>query len=258
MTARPISISGRPLAGGRLPAVCAPLVGRTRDALLAECRVVAAKRPDLLEWRVDFFEGIVDVAAVLDAAAALRSAAGGIPLLFTRRSSREGGEAIAIGEAQVVAMYRAVCEARAADLVDFEASNDEADVRAVREASRGHGLGLVLSHHNFHFTPPAGELVARFVQAERLGADVAKVAVMPRSAEDVLCLFDATLQASRQLAIPVVSMSMAGLGAVSRLAGGVFGSALTFAVGREASAPGQVPIEDVRLVAEVLRRVSEG
>jgi 3-dehydroquinate dehydratase I len=155
-----------------------------------------------------------------------------------------------------VALYRAICEARAADLVDFEAANDTADVQAVREASHAAGIGLVLSYHNFQRTPPAGEILARFEQAAALGADVAKVAVMPQSPEDVLQLFDATLQASRRLAIPVVSMSMAGTGAVSRLAGGVFGSSLTFAVGREASAPGQVPIEDVRTVLGVLRRAS--
>jgi hypothetical protein len=37
-------------------------VGRTREALAAETAAVAAKRPDLLEWRVDFLEAIADTA----------------------------------------------------------------------------------------------------------------------------------------------------------------------------------------------------
>ena len=62
------------------------------------------------------------------------------------------------------------------------------------------------------------------------------------------------LQASRTLAIPVVSMAMGGLGAVSRVCGASFGSALTFAVGQSASAPGQMPIEDLSAALAVLRK----
>ena len=256
MQARPIIVAGRPLAGGRLPAVCAPLVGRTRDALLAEAAEVAAKQPDLLEWRVDFFDGIADTQAVLATGVALREAAGGIPLLFTRRSRREGGEPIEIDEPQVVALCRAVCDSGFAALVDFEMDNAAEHIRELRECSRAKGIGLVLSFHDFQATPSLEVLVGRFEQAQRLGADVAKVAVMPRSPDDVLRLLQATSAASASLSIPVVSMSMAGLGAVSRLCGGVFGSALTFAVGRSASAPGQIPIDEVRAGLAILAKAS--
>jgi len=255
---RPILLQGRPLAGGRLPAICAPLVGRTRDALRAEVAAVAAKAPDLLEWRVDFFAAIADTPAVLAAAADLRAAAGGLPILFTRRAEREGGQAIALAEAQVVALYEAVAASGAVDLLDFEMDNAETDVRAVRALAHRFGLPLVLSFHDFQRTPADAELQARFAQAQRLGADVAKLAVMPQAMEDVHRLLGATLQASRSLDIPVVSMAMGGLGAVSRLCGGVFGSALTFAVGAAASAPGQVPIEDVRAAIAVLQRATSG
>jgi 3-dehydroquinate dehydratase-1 len=255
---RPILLQGRPLAGGRLPAICAPLVGRTREALRAEIAAVAAKTPDLLEWRVDFFAAIADTAAVLATAADLRAAAGGLPILFTRRAEREGGQAIGLSEAQVVALYEAVAASGALDLLDFEMDNAEADVRAVRALAHRHGLPLVLSFHDFQRTPADAELQARFAQAQRLGADVAKLAVMPQAMEDVHRLLGATLLASRSLDIPVVSMAMGGLGAVSRLCGGVFGSALTFAVGAAASAPGQVPIEDVRAAIAVLQRATSG
>jgi 3-dehydroquinate dehydratase-1 len=256
MPARPIEFKGRPLAGGQLPAVCAPLVGRTRSALLAEAAAVAAKAPDLIEWRVDFFEGIADTPAVVQLAGELRQAAGGIPILFTRRSRREGGEPIPLDEPQVLALYLAVCASGSVDAVDYEAANDPALLAELREAARRHGLALFLSFHDFNGTPPLGELVQRFEQAERLGADVAKVAVMPRSERDVLVLLEATLQASQKLRVPVVSMSMAGLGALTRVCGGAFGSALTFAVGGAPSAPGQLPIEDVRAGLALLRRAA--
>lgn len=256
MQPRPLELKGRPLAGGRLPAVCAPLVARTRAALLAEAATVAAKRPDLLEWRVDFFQGMDDRAEVLAAAAELRAHAGGIPILFTRRSRREGGEPIPLDEPQVLELYRAVCESGCVDFVDFEMDNEPAHVAQVRELARRCGLPLVLSFHDFQRTPDAASLAARFAQALELGADVAKVAVMPGNMEDVHLLLGANLQASRSLGIPVIAMAMGPLGAVSRLCGGVFGSALTFAVGAAASAPGQMPIEDVRAGLEVLQRAA--
>jgi 3-dehydroquinate dehydratase-1 len=51
-------------------------------------------------------------------------------------------------------------------------------------------------------------------------------------------------------------MSMAGYGAVTRLCGGAFGSAMTFAIGQSASAPGQMPIEDLAAGLAILRKAS--
>ncbi len=237
-----------------MPAICAPLVARTHEALLLETRAVAAKKPDLLEWRVDFFQGIGDTNTVVETAAQIKMAADGIPLIFTRRSSVEGGQEIPLSEDQVVSMYRAVCESGSMDLIDFEMSNDAAHVGEVRDMSRAAGMPLILSFHNFDATPAKDFLIERFAQAEQLGADVAKVAVMPRSMDDVLTLLSATLQASRELLIPVVSMSMAGYGSITRLCGWAFGSAMTFAVGQGSSAPGQMPIDELSLALHVLQK----
>lgn len=254
MQPKAIHLNGKPLGSGRFPAICAPLVGRTREQLLAEAATVAAKKPDLLEWRVDFFQDIADTAAVVEIAARIKEVAGGMPLLFTRRSSREGGEKIALSEEQVVDLYRAVCQNGQADFVDFEMGNDAAQVRRVRELSRASGVQLVLSFHDFQQTPGVEFLNQRYAQAQSLGADIAKVAVMPRNMDDVLTLLAATLQSSRTLTIPLIGMSMGGPGAISRLCGWAFGSALTFAVGETASAPGQLPIEDLEAGLAVLRK----
>jgi 3-dehydroquinate dehydratase-1 len=254
MHPRAIELKGRAAGSGRFPAICAPLVGRTRERLLAEVAVVAAKRPDILEWRVDFFEGIGDTAHVVDALAALKQAAAGIPILFTRRSMREGGERIALSESEVVALYRAVCASGDVDIVDFEMGNDPADVKAVREMSRAAGVKLILSFHDFQRTPSAEVLEQRFAQAASLNADIAKVAVMPQGMDDVLTLLSATLRAGKALDIPLVSMSMGRLGAITRMCGWAFGSAMTFAVGEASSAPGQMAIEAVDAALVLLQK----
>jgi 3-dehydroquinate dehydratase-1 len=252
--AKAIQLNGQAIAGGKLPLICTPLVGRTLDKLLSELAIVLPKKPDVLEWRVDFFEQISDTALVIATAAAIKRAAESVPLLFTRRSVLEGGEKIALNEDQVIAMYTAVCSSKHIDLIDYEMVNEADNIVRVREAAKTNGIKLVLSFHNFSYTPALETLAAKFLNADQMGADVAKVAVMPRDLDDVLTLLTATRQASKKLRIPLISMSMGPLGAVTRMVGGVFGSALSFAVGAASSAPGQVPIEDLNLVLEVLQK----
>ena len=251
--AKVIDVRGRKL-GGETPLTCSPLVGRTRERLLAEAANVAAKKPDVIEWRVDYFEGIADANVVVDTGGAMRKAIGDTPLIFTRRSVKEGGEPIAIGDEDVVRLYDAVAASGLIDFIDFEMGNDPEHVRRVRESTRKHGTRLILSYHNFGYTPGRDLMVQRFLEAERLGADVAKVAVMPRNREDVLALLAATAEADDKARIPLISMSMGPLGSVTRMVGGVFGSSLSFAVGEGSSAPGQIPIADLNAVYDVIRR----
>jgi len=251
---KPILLHGKPLAGGQLPAIIAPLVGTSQATIVEEVRVIVAKQPDVLEWRIDFFADIGNPLAVIDTALAIRRAAGGLPVLLTRRNVSEGGTPIAIDEAAVVAMYAAACQAQCIELIDYELSNAPADLQYLREVSAAHGVAMVMSYHNFQQTPEAAVLDAKFAEAARLGADVAKVAVMPGSVADVLVLLAATERASRSLQIPLISMSMGGVGAISRIIGGVCGSAASFAIGQSSSAPGQIAIEDLRGLLAGLRK----
>lgn len=257
-TNKPITLHGQPIAGGKFPLICTPLVGRTHDKVLAELQQVLPKKPDVLEWRVDFFDGIGDHAAVIALARAIKAAAGGIPLLFTRRSTIEGGEKIALNEEQVLAMYEAVCASRSIDLIDYEMANEAANIVRVRTAAKANDIPLVLSFHNFSYTPSLDTLVGKFLSADQLGADVAKVAVMPRDLDDVLTLLSATQAANKKLRIPLISMSMGPYGSLTRMFGWAFGSSLTFAVGAAASAPGQVPIEDLNTVLSLLQKSIAG
>ncbi|MDR0439453.1 MAG: type I 3-dehydroquinate dehydratase, partial [Candidatus Accumulibacter sp.] len=149
---RLINVKGRPLGGGALPAIITPLVGKTRAEVLDEVAAIAPKQPDLIEWRIDFFQAIGDVAAVIDTALAIRAGAAGVPVLLTRRKASEGGQTLAIGETEVLAMYRAACEAKCVELIDYELSNRPQDIEALREASRDSGIGMILSFHDFQAT----------------------------------------------------------------------------------------------------------
>jgi 3-dehydroquinate dehydratase-1 len=252
-----VDAHGRKL-GGETPLLCTPLVGRTRQRVLAEATSVIAQKPDVVEWRVDFFDAIGDSAAVIETARALRGVVGRRPVIFTRRSQREGGERIAIDDDAVVALYEVVAATGLVDFIDFEMGSDPEHLRRVRECARRHEIRLILSYHNMSYTPGLDYLVDRFLEAERLGADVAMVQVMPRHRADVLRLLAATAEADERARIPLISISVGPLGSVTRMVGGLFGSWLSFAVGESASAPGQIPIGDLVTVYDIIRRARGG
>ena len=202
--------------------------------------------PDLLEWRVDAFDGASDAAALSAAAAALREAAGALPLLVTLRAAREGGRDHGLDDAQRAARVITLVDAGVADLVDFETDADPAALRALRAACRDAGVPLLLSAHHFDRTPPVGDMVGAFARAADRGADVAKLAVMPRSADDVHALLAATADADRSLDIPLVSMAMGEPGVASRIIGSRHGSRITWASAGAVSAPGQLPLAELR------------
>ncbi len=97
--------------------------------------------------------------------------------------------------------------------------------------------------------------MGRLRKMQELGADLPKIAVMPQNKRDVLTLLLATEEMTRKYADrPIITMSMAGTGVISRLCGEVFGSALTFGAAKKASAPGQMGVNELETVLRLLHR----
>lgn len=242
---KPITVKGKVLALGLRPAICCPLVATNTQALIDELKIVLAEGPDLVEWRVDHFTELTNPAAVMDAAQALRRACP-LPILYTWRSPREGGADRPVETALLEQLLTTLCQQNLVDLVDCEISADEIHFAKVRTITREAGVLLVASFHDFSNTPTRFDILQKLGAGQALGADIAKVAVMPHSPEDLLSLLGATTDAARILKIPVITMAMGELGALTRTHGGLFGNSLTFAVGANASAPGQVPVEEIK------------
>jgi 3-dehydroquinate dehydratase-1 len=104
-------------------------------------------------------------------------------------------------------------------VIDYVMANDAANIVRVRETAQTHGVKLVLSFHNFAFTPTRETLITKFLTAENLGADVAKVAVMPKDPDEALSVLHATREASKKLWILLISMSIGSCDSLSRLHG---------------------------------------
>ena len=248
--AKPFAARGR-LIGGKRPLICLPLTAATEDALCQEASKCLVFKPDILEWRVDFFTAADDLPAVTAALAALRQAVGDTPLIFTCRDAAEGGARPLTVSHRFRLMMMALTSGHC-DLLDAELAMGEKIIAALAPVAAATGPGLILSFHDFTATPTEAAIFAKLKQARDLGAAVAKVAVTPKKAEDLLALFAATCRARQELAMPVITMAMGRDGRISRIAGGLFGSDVTFATGRGVSAPGQIPVQKLREAMKLL------
>ena len=238
--------------GEGIPKICVPIVGVTKKDIIEEAKTFDSIPVDVVEWRVDWFEDVFDFDKVKDVLTELRPALGDIPLLMTFRTSKEGGEK-AIEEEAYAQLNINAAKTGLVDMVDVEVfTGDEIVKRIIDEAHKA-GVKVVASNHDFDKTPDKDDIVSRLRKMQELGADIPKIAVMPQSKADVLTLLSATEEMySKYADRPIITMSMAGTGVISRLCGEVFGSALTFGAAKKASAPGQMGVEDLHTVLSLL------
>jgi 3-dehydroquinate dehydratase-1 len=238
--------------GEGIPKICVPIVGKTKEEILSAAKALTNVKVDVVEWRVDWFEGVFDFAKVEDVLKELRPALGEIPLLFTFRTSKEGGERSIEAEAYA-ALNKNVAATGMVDLVDVEVFTGDEVVKDIIAGAHASGVKVVASNHDFDKTPDKDDIVGRLRKMQELGADIPKIAVMPQSKKDVLTLLTATEEMATNYADrPIITMSMAGTGLISRLCGEAFGSALTFGAVGKASAPGQMNAEDLNTILNLI------
>ena len=137
----------------------------------------------------------------------------------------------------------------------MEAFTGDEVVKEIIEAAHEVIVKVVASNHDFDRTPEKDDIVSRLRKMQDLGADIPKIAVMPNNKKDVLVLLSATEEMASEYADrPIITMSMAGTGVISRLCGEVFGSALTFGAAKKASAPGQMEVNNLETVLQLLHK----
>ena len=238
--------------GEGIPKICVPIVGKTIDEILNQAKHICEIGADVVEWRVDWFEEVNHYESVENAAKQLRDILGETPILFTFRTAKEGGER-AIEPDEYVVLNEKIAKSGYVDLVDVEAFTGDIYVEKVVKTAHECGVKVIASNHDFRKTPPKAELISRMRKMQELGADIPKIAVMPVTERDVLNLLSATLKYHEKGGNkPVITMSMKPMGGVSRLAGELVGSVMTFATLGQESAPGQIPLTLVRDILKCL------
>ncbi|MDD6407115.1 MAG: type I 3-dehydroquinate dehydratase [Lactobacillus equicursoris] len=238
--------------GEGLPKIAVPNVGTSEEEILASSKEIAAAKPDIMEWRIDYYEaGIKDNEKLIATAKKIRETVGELPVLVTFRTKNEGG-VLELGEDEYLDLVQTVIVNRLGDAVDVELFHDEKRVKEIVAQAHNYNVVVIMSNHDFEKVPAKDVIEFRLKKMAELGADGPKLACMPHSADDVLTLLSATNDVHKELANPIITMAMADLGKVSRVAGQVFGSCLSFGAVGKVSAPGQLSIEDLRNAEQYL------
>lgn len=229
--------------GEGLPKICVPLTD-TNFAELKQSVEAMKKVPfDFVEWRADFYQDIEDYTMRFQAMTFLREQLGDTPILFTVRTSPEGGK-LEISTEDYIKLNCSVIENGLLDLIDVELSRGDDTMTVIRDAAHQAGAKIIGSFHDNFATPSKDRIVHLLCQMQQLGADLVKFAATPQNPRDVMTLLDATLTMKEEHSeTPVITMSMGKQGIISRVCGSVFGSSVTFGTAGKASAPGQLPAD---------------
>ena len=238
--------------GAGAPKIIVPIVGVTKEDIQKEKKTFDSIPVDVVEWRVDWFEHVFEFDKVEDVLKELRTVLGNIPLLLTFRTKKEGGEK-AIDTKDYKELNLRAAKTGYVDFIDVEIFTGDDVVREIIDGAHAAGVRVIASNHDFFKTPAKSDIIYRLRKMQDMGADIPKIAVMPQSKRDVLTLLCATEEMVTDYADrPIITMSMAGTGVISRLCGEVFGSSMTFGAAKKASAPGQMGVNDLNTVLDLL------
>jgi 3-dehydroquinate dehydratase-1 len=219
---------------------------------MREAATINTLPADLVEWRVDFFDGVSSESQVLDTLRAIKGILKDLPMIFTFRTQSEGGVR-PFSPAAYESLLRTVIETGEIEAVDIELFTGTVSKAGLVALARKKEVKVVMSSHDFHKTPPMDDIVGRLLRAREEGADIPKIAVMPGNARDVGILLGATRIVKEDHGVgPLITMAMGGLGLVTRLSGEIFGSSLTFGAAGEVSAPGQIDVVTLKKIIALI------
>ena len=238
--------------GEGMPKICVPVMGQSLHELEAAASS-ARKLADLIELRLDSVSPEMDADKLCAACQAVHSKAQGTALLATMRTVRDGGAGDA-DAARYEALLIALAGARVCDALDVELSVGEAVFARIVKAAHGADIPIVGSFHDFEKTPSVEAMEDKLKRMAALGADVCKIAVMPKTEGDVRALQTVCARADEALTQPIIAISMGALGASTRTEAETFGSCLSFGTAGAASAPGQIEARALRQTLEAVHK----
>jgi 3-dehydroquinate dehydratase-1 len=191
---------------------------------------------DILELRIDLLK--------VDARTALYDIRKtGLPVIITNRMKQEGG---AWQESEEERINTLISLLPKADAVDIELCAREREM--VVKKARDTGKTVIISTHDFQKTPDSDAMMKIIRDSIEAGADIAKLAVMPTSLEDILRLLEVTLHSDGDVCV----MAMGEMGKHSRVIAPLYGSLMTYGYVGKATAPGQLKVDELRYILNLI------
>jgi 3-dehydroquinate dehydratase-1 len=221
----------------------AAIVAAISEDPLTLARAAADMGADILEIRLDLL-GINTSEDAADVLKELRSDTG-LPCIATNRLQAEGGNWEGSEDDRITLLEEIL---PFTDAIDVELSADTGLRERLVEKAKKTGRTVIISSHDFESTPDKPIIRNILELSRQAGADIAKLAVMPNSMQDVLDLLEVTLNEDN-----VCTIAMGQLGKHTRIVGPCYGSKLTYASVSSAVAPGQLKVQELKIALEMLQ-----
>lgn len=218
------------------------MTGKTKKEIVDHAKKIAKSHADVVEWRVDYFEDVKTLEKVIDVLKEIREILKAKEIIFTYRTSNEGGVGnISVPEYMV--LNKAATLSKLVNYVDVEMLLGDTIVTNLVKHAHVHNVKTIMSNHDLDSTPRKELIQNRLQLMLDKGADIAKVVCTPRSEEDV----EIVMEAGSEMHLDnIVLIAMGELGVETRLHPEKANSCMTFAsLEGQQSAPGQVDIEAV-------------
>jgi 3-dehydroquinate dehydratase type I len=195
----------------------------------------AAQQADIIELRLDAMHQ-PDIDALMAARPTSR------PIIVTARRPDEGGAFSWTDEKKIDMLARAA--ELGADYIDIELQTAEPMRRQLID--RKGAAKIIVSWHNYMFTPDRTTLRRQLRRSFEAGADVAKIVTFARESADVGRMLEVVADHSRR-GKQVIGFCMGEAGKLSRLATLWMGGFLTFAYLHRSTAvaPGMPSVEEL-------------
>ncbi|PRN63988.1 type I 3-dehydroquinate dehydratase [Acinetobacter baumannii] len=253
VNAEPVALAAQAQPAATAVKTIVPITAKTKEQALAQAQVIAKTADaDLAEFRIDLLSFASDTKQVIALGHELKKILGNKPMIATIRTKNEGSQ-LEISDADYGKTYQAYLKNPFMDWLDVEMFRDQKVVSEIVQKAHQKKVLVVMSNHDFQKTPSQDEIEKRLLKQDQMGADVLKIAVMPKSKQDVFTLMNATLKVSQQTTKPLLTMSMGQLGTISRVATANMGGSYSFGMIGQASAPGQIDVTKLKQILQTVQ-----
>lgn len=196
---------------------------------------------DFVEWRLDAWQVPTDLLTAAQLIAQIDR-----PLILTNRTRYDGGQFNG-NLAAYRTLYETLIKHQIGQVIDLEWHIPLAVRQDLGQLAQTNGYQVILSQHDLVATQPTVILQQTLAaMAAEPAIDIVKLATTAQTKNDTMRLLDVTRHFTEQDSHPLITMAMSELGQASRILGGQFGSCLTFGYLETPSAPGQLPIDQLK------------
>ncbi len=236
--------------GGNKTLICTPITSLYAEEFIKDIDDALLQNPDALEWRLDYFDNL-SPDYVYHTLNSIKDKLSNTIFILTLRDNKEGGRCH-LSQDDKISIIECSIKTGVVDIIDIEQIQGKDYIDKIKKMIVDTDIKLILSYHDFNLTPDKEDIIQKIKTALKLGADIPKVAYMPKSSEDVLRLLETGLYCKKTLKTLLITISMGNLGKISRVCAGQFGCDITFASFKNTTAPGQIEIGNLKKIRRYL------